>query len=268
LRNRQNKDHRDEQIKAYVCAVRRQMPRLGTRKLHYLLQQDRSGDIGRVGRDWLFRFLGQHGLLVHRNKKYVRTTDSRRWIPKYPNLVKNKKPSRPEEIWVADITYLTTRQGHRFLHLLTDAYSKKIVGYELNRDMSAVSTVKALQCALTHRQYDLPIIHHSDRGLQYNSAIYTEVLSQADMTISMTQDGNPYDNAVAERINGILKQEYGLDEIIEDEKTLRLLVEQAVVSYNTQRPHFSCWLLTPDQMHKQAQLPIRNWHKKTMGKTQ
>jgi transposase InsO family protein len=237
------------------------MPRLGTRKLHHLLQQNRPDGLGPIGRDWLFKFLKQHGLLVSRKKKYVRTTDSSQWTGRYPNLVQNLTPSRPEQIWVADITYLVTRKGYHYLHLLTDAYSKKIVGYQLSSDMTATSTLKALQVALNDRKYNLPIIHHSDRGLQYHSSIYTQTLTQAGIAISMTQDGSPYDNAIAERVNGILKQEYGLDETIEDITTLKQMVRQAIISYNNHRPHFSCSLLTPEQMHQQSELQIRKWSK-------
>jgi putative transposase len=238
------------------------MPRLGTRKLHFLLQHN-TDRVGSIGRDWLFNFLRKQGLLVSRKRKYVRTTDSRQWTRRYPDLIKNLKPSRPEQVWVADITYLATREGYQYLHLLTDAYSKKIVGYQLSSDMAATSTLKALQLALSGRKYNLPIIHHSDRGLQYNSEIYTQQLNQAGIRISMTQDGSPYDNAVAERVNGILKQEYGLDEIIEDKQILKNMVQQAISSYNNDRPHFSCWLLTPDQMHRQNQLAVRSWNRKT-----
>lgn len=239
------------------------MPRLGTRKLHYLLKQHLPPGIEPIGRDWLFKFLREQGLLIPRKKKYVRTTDSRHWSRQYSNLIKNKRPSRPEQVWVADITYLSLTQGYRYLHLLTDAYSKKIVGYELSKDMSANSTAKALKTALKERLYNQPIIHHSDRGLQYHSAVYKDLLRQADITISMTEDGNPYDNAIAERINGILKQEYGLDEVIENENALERLVKQAIYSYNNQRPHLSCWLLTPNQMHQQSTLPVRHWNKIT-----
>lgn len=238
------------------------MPRLGTRKLHYLLQQRGLPGGVQVGRDWLFDFLRQHGLLVARKKKFVRTTDSSQWRRQYPNRIKNYRPCQPEQLWVADITYVSTRQGYRYLHLLTDAYSKKIVGYELSQDMSAQSTVKALKAALEQRQYQGPIIHHSDRGLQYCSQQYTETLKNAGMMISMTQDGSPYDNAVAERVNGILKQEYGLDEVIANENVLKKQVKQAINSYNNQRPHLSCWLLTPEQMHQQQYLPARTWFKK------
>jgi transposase InsO family protein len=228
------------------------------------LQQNVCNHTTHIGRDWLFSFLRQQGLLIRRRKKYIRTTDSRQWIRRYPDLVKNITVTRPEQIWVADITYLATRQGYYYLHLLTDAYSKKIVGYQLSQDLAATSTLKALETALRQRQYDLPIIHHSDRGLQYNSSIYTQMLTQANITISMTQDGSPYDNAIAERINGILKQEYGLDEVIESNHILKRMVKQAIFSYNNQRPHFSCWFLTPQQMHQQAKLPVRTWRKSSL----
>jgi putative transposase len=239
------------------------MPRLGTRKLHHLLQQDGIGAHEPIGRDWLFGFLREQGLLVKRKRKYVRTTDSSQWMRQYPNLVNGQPPHHPEQLWVADITYLHTKQGYRYLHLLTDAYSKKIMGYELSGNMSADSTVKALKRALHERQYHRPVIHHSDRGLQYCSAVYTGILKQAGIKISMTQDGSPYDNAVAERINGILKQEFGLDEVIEDDKTLRYQLKHAIDTYNNLRPHWSCWLLTPQQMHQQQQLPVRTWKRKT-----
>ena len=236
---------------------------MGTRKLHYLLGEQLPTAHKHVGRDWLFDFLRQQGLLVKKKRKYVKTTDSRQWTRQYTNLVKYKRPQRPEQVWVADITYLATRQGYRYLHLLTDAYSKKIVGYELSPDMTAEHTIAALTSALQQRQYNRSIIHHSDRGMQYNSAAYTQVVKKAGMQISMTQDGSPYDNAVAERINGILKQEYGLGEVAANEKTLRRQLTQAIDNYNNHRPHWSCWLLTPQQMHQQEQLPVRSWHKKT-----
>ena len=236
------------------------MPRLGTRKLYHLLQQ--QPDYRHVGRDWLFTFLRQEGLLVKKKRKYVKTTDASQWRRQHENLVKFKRPTGPEQLWVADITYLSTKSGYRYLHLLTDAYSKKIMGYELSQDMSAQNTVRALKTALLSRQYDHPLIHHSDRGLQYCSTMYTKTLEDAGIKISMTQDGSPYDNAVAERVNGVLKQEYGLDEIAENEATLRAQLRRAVDSYNNLRPHWSCWLLTPEQMHQQQQLPVRGWNKK------
>lgn len=264
LQNRSVKRRREDLIKEHVCVVRRQMPRLGTRKLQYLLNQQCGGDRGPVGRDWLFNFLRTHGLLVKRKRKYIKTTDSSQWMRQYPNRIKNYRPNKPEQLWVADITYLLTQQGTMYLHLLTDAYSKKIVGYEVSQSLSASATGSALKAALAQREYDGSIIHHSDRGSQYCSQEYSDIQKQAGMKISMTQDGSPYDNAIAERINGILKQEYGLDEIIPDERLLTSQVKHAINSYNTQRPHLSCSMLTPEQMHRQHNLPIKTWEKKDL----
>ena len=263
LQNRTSKARREDLVKEQVCAVRRQMPRLGTRKLHYLLNQESGVDRGPVGRDWLFNFLRAHGLLVKRKRKYIKTTDASQWRRQYPNRIKNYRPDKPEQLWVADITYLLTQQDTYYLHLLTDAYSKKIVGYELSQNLAASATASALKTALTQRQYTGSIIHHSDRGSQYCSQEYTEIEKQAGMKISMTQDGNPYDNAIAERVNGILKQEYGLDEVIADERLLKSQLAHAIQSYNTQRPHLSCSMLTPEQMHRQHQLPIKTWEKQS-----
>jgi transposase InsO family protein len=263
LQNRSAKGRRENLIKEHVCLVRRQMPRLGTRKLQYLLNQQSGGNRGPVGRDWLFNFLKTHGLLVKRKRKYIKTTDSSQWRRQYPNRIKNYRPNKPEQVWVADITYLLTQQGTLYLHLLTDAYSKKIVGYEVSQSLAAIATGSALKAALAQRQYAGSIIHHSDRGSQYCSQEYTDIQKQAGMKTSMTQDGSPYDNAIAERINGILKQEYGLDEIIADERLLKSQVKHAINSYNTQRPHLSCSMLTPEQMHRQHKLPIKTWEKKS-----
>ena len=263
LGRQQIKQTRHQGIRQRVVTVRRDMPRLGTRKLHHLLEKERKPGQPGIGRDWLFNFLRTEGLLVTRKKKYVRTTDASQWRRQYPNLVQNKRPNRPEQLWVADITYLITQQGYRYLHLLTDAYSKKIMGYAISEDLSARHTVQALQAALLQRQYNHPLIHHSDRGVQYCSGQYTQLLQHGAIRISMTQDGSPYENAVAERINGILKQEYGLDEPSSNDAALRAQVKHAVASYNNRRPHWSCWLNTPEQMHQQDQLPVRQWHKKT-----
>jgi putative transposase len=232
-----------------VLSIRRQMPRLGVRKLYHLLEPSLQKEKIPIGRDKLFQWVKESNLLVSRKKRYVKTTDSRHWMRRYPNLVKGVVPDHPEQHWVADITYITTRQGFSFLHLLTDAYSKKIMGYELCNDMLASSTLKALRMALANRQYNSLITHHSDRGLQYSSATYLEQLKSAGLHVSMTQDGSPYDNAVAERINGILKDEFGLDAVFDDFEQLKKQAKQSIETYNVKRPHLSCSFLTPQQMH-------------------
>ena len=242
--------------------IRREMPRLGTRKLYYLLKESFLRDGISIGRDRLFDLLREEGLLIVKKKKYTKTTDSKHWMRKYPNLIKELQLSHPEQLWVADITYLSMRNQYRYLHLITDAYSKQIMGYNVSETLAANETLKALQMALKNRKYQTSLIHHSDRGLQYCSAAYTKTLQQGSIVISMTEDGSPYDNAIAERVNGILKDEYGLDEIFEDQSQLQIQVKQSINSYNNKRPHESNRLLTPYQMHQQDKLKPRAWHKK------
>jgi putative transposase len=252
-----------QQIKERVLAVRHQLPRLGTRKLYKLLGDEFKQQGLKIGRDGLFDLLRRQSLLVVRKRKYVSTTDSRLWMRQYPNLVQGMELSRPEQVWVADITYLTTKQGYNYLHLVTDAYSKKIMGYKISDNLSASPTIQALKMALKHRYYRQALVHHSDRGLQYCSKEYTSLLKENNVSISMTQNGSPYDNAIAERINGILKQEFGLDELFENIQEAGKQIDESIALYNDLRPHMSNHLLTPNQMHRQDKLKPRAWHKKT-----
>jgi putative transposase len=182
---------------------------------------------------------------------------------KYPNLVNQIEVRRPEQLWVADITYLAVSSGYRYLHLVTDAYSKQIMGYNVSETLAATETLKALQMALSNRSYQGNLTHHSDRGLQYCSAAYVKILQQKNIDISMTEDGSPYDNAIAERVNGILKDEYSLDEIFDNQDQLDLQVNQSIDSYNNRRPHQSNHMLTPKEMHQQDKLKPKAWHKKS-----
>lgn len=250
-----------QQLKAAVLGIRRQMPRLGTRKLHFLLK---SGYM-MIGRDRLFELLRTEGMLVTKRKKYTVTTDSKHWMRKYPNQIKELVLNRPEQLWVADITYIDTVDGNAYLHLITDAYSKRIMGYELCNNMEATSTLKALNMALINRQYkDRPLIHHSDRGLQYCSKVYTDTLVKNKVAISMTESGSPYDNAVAERMNGILKDEFGLGEKLNSLGEAKVHAEQSIEIYNLLRPHLSCQMLTPKQMHQQQKIEVKTY-KKTLN---
>jgi len=260
IRNQGQKELKWHFVKPKVLELRRSMPRLGTRKLHYLLKEERID----IGRDKLFDLLRAEGLLVATRRKYVKTTNSTHWMRKYPNLVRNIELNRPEQLWVADITYLDTKaEGNLYLHLITDAYSKQIMGYELCDNMTAISTHKALMMALKKRRYkDKPLIHHSDRGLQYCSALYTECLMENNIAISMTENGDPYENAVAERVNGILKDEFGLGDQLNDIKEATKQVAQSIRAYNYQRPHLSCHMLTPIQMHNQQTVKIKTYKQK------
>lgn len=257
IKHEQQKAISWQPIRASILNMRKSMPRLGTRKLHYMLTKD---DI-HIGRDHLFDLLRQENMLVPTRKRYVRTTDSSHWMRKYPNLIKDVELIRPEQVWVADITYLNTQaDGNLYLHLITDAYSKQIMGYELCSNMNAESTDKAMQMALNNRKYkEQPLIHHSDRGSQYCSKLYIDRLKTDKISISMTESGSPYDNAVAERVNGILKTEFGLGDQLTGQKEAFKQTTQSIFTYNNHRPHLSCQMLTPAQMHKQKTIKIKSY---------
>jgi putative transposase len=253
---------KQEQVKHEVLQLRRQMPRLGTRKLHYLLQEKFAKEQIKIGRDGLFSLLRLEGLLIIKRKKYTITTNSHHWLHKYPNLITNLVLTRPEQLWVADITYLDLWDRTGYLHLITDAYSKQIMGYELCYNMEANSTLKALRMALKRKLYNEPLIHHSDRGVQYCSKIYVQLLQKNNIEISMTENGDPYENAVAERVNGILKDEFGLGEKLKNLSEAQHQTKESIAIYNELRPHLSCQMLTPKQMHKQEKIILKTWRKK------
>ena len=246
-------------VKAAVLKVRAQMPRIGTRKLKFLL----NGNGVAIGRDRLFDQLREEGLLIVKRKRYTVTTNSKHWMRKYPNMIKDLEIHRPEQLWVADITYLDTMDSNSYLHLITDGYSKKVMGYELSDNMEATSTLRALKMAISRRRYPhMPLIHHSDRGLQYCSKVYTDHLKKNKIGISMTENGDPYENAVAERVNGILKDEFGLGDRMDDLSQALRQTHQSIGTYNQLRPHLSCSYLTPSQMHRQQEIKMKTWKKK------
>ena len=245
-----------------VMNIRSQLPKLGGRKLYYMLKPEFSNLGIKLGRDSLFRFLREEHLLVKSRRKYMKTTNSRHWMRKYPNKVRELDIYRPEQVWVADITYLQVKKKHYYLHLITDAYSKKIVGFELSANMESITTLSALNKAIKSREYTEKLIHHSDRGLQYCSRKYIEKLHKNDIEISMTEQSDPYENAVAERINGILKGEFGLDDNFENIELLEAQVYQYIALYNQLRPHLSIEYLTPNQAHKQQKVKMKTWKMK------
>ena len=238
-------------VKDLVMKVRMELPRLGTRKLYYLLQEEFAARGLKVGRDTLFSCLRAYHLLIRPQKNYTRTTYSKHWLKKYPNLLLDRKVTRPEEVFVSDITYVKSRERTHYLSLVSDAYSRKIMGYHLSDDLSAESVVEALKMAAKNRTSDLPLIHHSDRGLQYAAALYQKELRRHNITPSMTDGYDCYQNALAERINGILKQEF-LTEQCNTGIELELLIRQSIDTYNRKRPHLSLQMKTPDEIHKKA----------------
>ncbi len=236
-------------VKKLVLAVRARMPRLGTRKLYALLREAISAKGIKLGRDALFAMLREEHMLIRPKKNYTKTTNSRHWMKKHPNLLKENQPTGPEEVFVSDITYLVTNKRTYYLSLITDAFSRKIMGHSLNPDLGAEGASRALDIAAKSRLTTKRTIHHSDRGLQYASALYQGKLKEARMIPSMTDGYDCYQNALAERMNGILKQEF-LFVNCSNYEELNALVKESVEIYNSERPHLSLDMQTPESVHK------------------
>lgn len=234
-----------------VMYWRQFMPRVGTRKLYQLIKPQLIEQGIKLGRDGLFQYLKQHNMLVKPRKNYTKTTNSHHWLRKYPNLLKDRAVKRVEEVLVSDITYVKSDEGTHYLSLVTDAYSRKIMGYELSREMKACDVVKALNMTIKNRQTTGDTIHHSDRGMQYCSAEYQETLAANGITPSMTDGYDCYQNALAERVNGILKHEFLLHRC-RTMKELDILIKESIETYNHLRPHLSLGMKTPNEVHKKA----------------
>lgn len=245
-----SREERECYLVGLVEELRRDLPRLGGVKLWKLLNDNGV----RVGRDELFRLLGRYGLLIKRRKRRAVTTDSKGWARQHPNLVKGLKVSRPNQVWVSDITYVTTRAGFVYLSLVTDAYSRRIMGWHVHATLDSGGPPRSLYRAICQVDDDglKGLVHHSDRGCQYRSAQYVDTLSCKGIKTSMTQDGSPYDNAIAERVNGILKQEWLDGEDFADLREVREKVEEVVRLYNTRRPHMAIGLNTPEKVYTLA----------------
>ena len=245
-----SREERECYLVGLVEELRQDLPRLGGVKLWKLLNDNGV----RVGRDELFRLLGRYGLLIKRRKRRAVTTDSKGWARQHPNLVKGLKVSRPNQVWVSDITYVTTRAGFVYLSLVTDAYSRRIMGWHVHATLDSGGPPRSLYRAICQVDDDglKGLVHHSDRGCQYRSAQYVDTLSCKGIKTSMTQDGSPYDNAIAERVNGILKQEWLDREDFADLREVREKVEEVVRLYNTRRPHMAIGLNTPEKVYTLA----------------
>ncbi len=233
-----------------VQKIRYEQPFIGTEKIYGLIKEDLEHMNIKIGRIKLNSILKEHGMLVRKKKKSVITTNSRHRFRKYSNLIKEIEISQAEQVWVADITYIKTDDGFNYLHLITDAYSKRIVGFELSDNLKAESTINALKMALKGRKYpDRKLTHHSDRGLQYCSDDYVQILIDNDIAISMTENSDPYENAIAERVNGILKQEFSIGDGFKNHLMALHEIKKSIYIYNHKRPHRSCEMLTPEKAH-------------------
>ena len=239
-----------EIILKLVRKIRETHPRIGTRKLHQMLQPLLIEHEIKIGRDGLFNLLANNHLLIRRRKRKVYTTQSQHWLRKYPNLIKGIRIRVVNQLWVSDITYVRKRNGFLYLSLITDAYSRKVVGYHIAESLQAANTLEALKMALRLNNKPLyNLIHHSDRGIQYCSYDYINLLKTHHIRVSMTESGDPLENALAERMNGIIKNEYLFNKNIRNVNHARVLLTQAVDAYNNERPHSSIKMQTPNKLH-------------------
>jgi transposase InsO family protein len=265
IKRRAGKQTKAARVVAMIMEIRKSMPRIGVRKLYYLLF-DKLREL-KTGRDKFFDILRANHLLIQPKRSYHVTTNSHHRFRKHKNLILDMEINRPEQVWVSDITYIGKREKPCYLSLVTDAYSKKIMGYYVADNLNAESSLMALKMALKSRKYKgLTLIHHSDRGLQYCADDYQNTLNKDGIKCSMTNNGDPYENAVAERINGILKQEFMIDTYHQDTAMMKIIVKEAIEIYNNQRPHYSNHMLTPELMHAQSEIQMRTYKTKNSSK--
>lgn len=252
IKSQNIKELKNIQILKIVQNIRKTHPRAGTRKLIEYIKEDLVENNIKIGRDALFNLLRNNGLLVKKTKRFHITTDSKHFFYKSPNLLKDTEIKHSEQALVTDITYIKTDQGHAYLALATDPYSKKIMGYAIEDNMKVEMVKNALKMADKNRMFKTEnIIHHSDRGIQYCCPDYSSFAENLGFTLSTTQQYDPYENAVAERVNGILKYEYGLRHSLPNLQVAKQLVKQAVEIYNTKRIHWSLDFKTPEEVHQQ-----------------
>ena len=250
-KNRQEKTaFEHEFLIKLVLEKRKIMPRIGTKKLLFLLEEDIKLHGIKIGRDKFFSFMRENDLLISKKRKYTKTTNSFHRFYKYPNLIKEFIPTASNQLYVSDITYIRLKDGFAYLSIITDAYSRKIVGHKLHKNLSRDGCIYALQKALISLPENVNnIIHHSDRGVQYCSDEYVSILTANNFSISMTENGDPRENAIAERVNGILKDEFNLDKTFNNFREAELHVNSSIEVYNNERPHLSLNNMKPVQVH-------------------
>jgi len=248
-----------------VLNIKKDHPRMGTRKIYHLIKPNMESAGIKMGRDALFDLMDANNLKVTKRKRRHITTSSNHVYRKYPNLIRDMEPNGPNQIWVSDITYIRSGQKFLYLFLITDAYSKKILGCRLANTLDSTHAVNSLQDAIKNTCQPIAgLIHHSDRGIQYCSKEYIKVLQENNIKISMTEKGDPLENAIAERVNGILKDEY----LNQYHKLTTLQLQKSIEKYNNRRPHLSCDMLTPEVAHLTSGTLKRRWknyYKKTVN---
>jgi transposase InsO family protein len=253
----------EELVLKEVINIRKLHRRMGVRKIYDKIQPFMIDHQIKMGRDALYNLMAVNFLLVQKRKRRIRTTQSYHWLRKYLNLIRGFVPTSPNQLWVSDITYWRIENGYVYVSFITDAYSHKIVGYHLSETLEAVGCVQALEMAISGINKELlpksQLIHHSDRGLQYCSHDYVNILQDNKIRISMTENGDPLENAIAERVNGILKEEYLIDYKVESVKDAKTVLDFVVKLYNEERPHMSIGNLYPSEVHENDLHPEKLW---------
>ena len=240
----------ESQVIRLVKEERKEQPRVGTRKLHEALLPSFEAAHIKVGRNSLFNILRKNNMLVKRKKAYAKTTNSYHHFHKYNNLVKELEITKPNQVWVSDITYIRTVNGFCYLALITDMYSRKIIGYDISDSLELAGCLRALKKALWHAKPAAGLVHHSDRGVQYCSHMYVNELKKRGVKISMTEENHCYENAIAERVNGILKDEFYLDQCFFSTMHAKKATKSAIKIYNSKRLHLSLGYKTPNMVFR------------------
>ena len=246
-----------------VATIRENHKRMGTRKLYEKLQPFMIEHQIKMGRDALFNLLSSNHMFVRKRTRRIQTTQSHHWLRKYTNLIHGFVPTAPNQLWVSDITYWKINGKYVYISFITDAFSRKVVGFHVAQTLETVETIQAFRMALSglfKRPESHPnLIHHSDRGVQYCSHDYVKLLQDYDIQISMTENGDPLENAIAERLNGIIKDEYLNDSAVKSIDDARIMLSRSVHLYNEDRPHMSIGNQYPSQVHKQSLKTERLW---------
>jgi len=257
-------------VVAMAQAIRLKQPRIGVHKLYSLVKEDIKKHNIKMGRDGLYSLLAEENLLVKKKKRKPSiTTNSKHWFRKYSNLIRGMQIVRPNQLWVSDITYFPIEKGFLYISLVTDAYSRRIMGYDIADNLDAFNSLLALEMALHQivKEEGKWLIHHSDRGVQYCCTSYVRLLKKHSIQISMTEQGDPLENAIAERINRTIKEELLNHLSVSSLNEAITQMQKAVFIYNYERPHMSCGMLTPDKAYSTSGVMKKYWKKETENKT-
>jgi putative transposase len=257
----EKEDFQSLMLLSEVRRLRLDLPSIGVDVLHHQLTEFRYCHGIKIGRDKLANLLRDNNLLIKKKKRWVKTTWSHHHFYKYPNLTVGKKVTSPNCLWVSDITYVPLLRGFAYLSLITDAYSRKIVGWAVESSLQATGPLKALKMALKTNidRLNAELMHHSDRGVQYCCTDYVKLLKKSKIAISMTRQGDPYENALAERMNRTIKDDMLLNRTFVDVQAAEDKIRWAIENYNTLRPHGSCDYLTPEQAHQMQGKLAQRW---------